>query len=116
MVDGHSGRCGAVAGLKHVKNPIQCARALLNTGRHSFVFGQAAEDIGEAAGLCMVEISYFTTPNKKTYWESRMTKEPTERAVSDMGTVGAVALDIHGHLAAAGSTGGDDVQESREAW
>jgi L-asparaginase / beta-aspartyl-peptidase len=90
-----------------VKNPVKCARAVLNEARHPFIFGPAADDFANAANLAMVENSYFTTPRRKSHWESRMTQESASRAaLPDMGTVGAVALDIHGRMAAAGSTGG----------
>ncbi|OCL12796.1 putative L-asparaginase [Glonium stellatum] len=105
IIDGSSGRYGAVAGNTTTRNPINAARTVLDSGKHSFIFGPAADELAQAAGLQMVENSFFTTPIRKLHWEARRSRKP-EIPVEDSGTVGAVALDIHGRLAAAGSTGG----------
>lgn len=68
------------------------------------VIGQPADDLSQKLGLEMVENTYFTTPERATHWTAR--KAQFNSAAEDLGTVGAVALDVHGKLAAANSTGG----------
>lgn len=72
--------------------------------RQSVIVGSAADDFALKSGIAIVSNDYFTTPIKKARWQIRSCKAlgPSE----DLETVGAIALDIHGNLAAAGSTGG----------
>lgn len=67
----------------------------------ALIIGTAADELAETNGLDMVDNSYFTTDSRRLYWEAKMNK-----LLENHGTVGAVALDIHGNLAAANSTGG----------
>lgn len=76
----------------------------MEKGRQSSLVGPAADAFARKSGVTMVSNDYFTTATKKACWESRAGKalEPSE----DLETVGAVALDLHGNLAAASSAGG----------
>ena len=95
-----SGLYGAVACVRNVKNPIHAARAVLDNAPHNFLIGSTADEFAREQGIEMVPNHYFSTTTRRAYWEER--RNPAE----DLSTVGAVALDLHGHLAAAGSTGG----------
>ena len=104
IADGSSGEYGAVACVRNVKNPIKAARAVMNHGTYSFLVGLAADQLAQVSGLEMVTNDYFTTESRRVHWEQRGHTKLI--SAGELGTVGAVALDIHGHLAAAGSTGG----------
>jgi beta-aspartyl-peptidase (threonine type) len=102
---------GAVTLVQHVRNPIRAARALLEAGGAVMLAGPAADAFAKAAGLEMVDQSYFTTERRVQALASlqQRAREGTSRTASEAekhGTVGAVALDVNGHLAAATSTGG----------
>ncbi len=106
VMDGKNLMAGAVAGVKHVKNPINLARLVMEKSPHVMLVGDGAEEFGKEFGIEMVDNSYFIT---KERWESyqRMLKREEERKKAEKhGTVGAVALDKNGNLAAGTSTGG----------
>lgn len=109
MMDGKTLAVGAATGIKHVKNPIKLARAVLDSSVHVFLSGAGADEFAREQGLEMVENDYFYT---KSRWESLQKVLKQEKAAvaefpdSKFGTVGAVALDKKGNLAAATSTGG----------
>ena len=119
IMDGRDLSAGAVAGVTTVKNPITAARAVMEKSEHVMMIGTGAERFAKLQGLTTVDPSYFYTEER---WRSlQRTKkadslktssgyqpsllEPANRD-SKFGTVGAVALDKHGNLAAATSTGG----------
>ena len=104
IVDGFHGLYGAVACVAKVKSPVKAARKVMDTSRHSLLVGSAADEFAVAAGLECVPNDYFTTPARKDFWTSNRARKLPKGF--DLETVGAVALDIHGNLAAAGSTGG----------
>jgi len=116
IVDGVGPRAGAVAGVHHVKNPIDLARLVMDKSPHVLLAGQGAEEFALAQGVVLVPESYFITPERlrELEQEKRSAAERTPTAPlplrpsrpKGMGTVGAVALDRTGHLAAATSTGG----------
>jgi beta-aspartyl-peptidase (threonine type) len=115
IMEGHSRRAGAVAALTRVRNPIRAARAVMEASPHVFMIGAGAEQFAREQGLDMVSPGYFRTNERwRQFQEARREAEsdrkadaPRPEAASDYyGTVGAVALDQHGHLAAATSTGG----------
>lgn len=107
VMDGRDRSCGAVTGLTTVKNPIKLARLVMEESPHVFMMGDGAEAFAGALDLERVEPSYFDTERR---WESLQRalerEEETGAWHQRFGTVGAAALDVHGHLAAATSTGG----------
>jgi beta-aspartyl-peptidase (threonine type) len=109
VVDGRDRAAGAMAGLKRVRNPVRAARALM-PHMHGLLAGPEANRYAERAGLEMVEAGYFLVPARKHQWEKLRGKEGValdhSGAEDSGGTVGAVARDARGDLAAATSTGG----------
>lgn len=98
IMDGSTLNAGAVAGIRTVKNPVLAARKVMENSPHVMLSGKGADEFAKNKGLEIVDSSYFFTNRR---WESfkRATK-------NKFGTVGAVALDMDGNLAAATSTGG----------
>lgn len=119
IMDGKTRSAGAVAGISTVKSPVAAARAVMEKSPHVMMIGKGAERFAKEQGLEMVDPSYFYT--KKRYEQLQKIKD-TEKQQLDhsggqgslrqqfsdqkFGTVGAVALDKNGNLAAATSTGG----------
>ncbi|EKV05980.1 Putative isoaspartyl peptidase/L-asparaginase [Penicillium digitatum] len=101
VIDGTTCRYRAAGGLQRTKNPIKLAHKMLDFQAPALIVGKAADELAETNGLDMVDNSYFTTDSRRLYWEAKRNK-----LLENHGTVGAVALDIHGNLAAANSTGG----------
>lgn len=125
VMEGTHLAAGAVAGITRIRNPVLAARAVLQHGQHVLMAGEGAEQLARDAGLPVVEPEYFSTEARRA--QLRDAQARASGAVLDhdgaaalaarppggplhegskMGTVGAVALDAHGHLAAATSTGG----------
>ncbi len=105
IMDGNTLKAGAVAALHHVKNPIRLARTVMEQSEHVFLIGDGAEQFAKAHGIELVDDSYFFTEAR---WQS-LQKAKAKDSLTEKekhGTVGAVALDQHGNLAAATSTGG----------
>lgn len=107
IMDGGTMKAGAVASITRTKNPIMAARAVMDKTRHVFLAGEGADAFSVQQGLEQVDPSYFHTPAREQMlvdWKKDHTAmvDPTHM----YGTVGAVALDSDGHLAAATSTGG----------
>lgn len=111
IMDGGSLAAGAVCTVRRVRNPVLAARAVLDSGRAVLLAGEAADEFAASQGLEMVPPSYFTTQRRvdalKLLQQRAATGTfvPTSEAEKH-GTVGAVARDQQGHLAAATSTGG----------
>ncbi len=110
VMDGRDRRAGAVAGLFGPKNPVRAARAVMDHTDHVLMIGDGAVEIARAAALPFAEPAYFHTEAR---WEAlQETLRQIEAGTLDddparrHGTVGAVARDRRGHLAAATSTGG----------
>ena len=107
IMDGANRACGAVAGVSRTKSPVQLARAVMEKSPHVLYMGAGAEALGRELGLPEVTADYFVTEER-----FRQLKDAHRRGVialdhdSAFGTVGAVARDQAGHLAAATSTGG----------
>ncbi len=101
IMDGRDLSCGSVASLKTVKNPISLARLVKEKSQHVFMVGEGAEKFAEEMKVERVPNTYFDTPKRYEQWQETLKKEE-----KDKDTVGAVALDVHGNLAAATSTGG----------
>lgn len=117
IMDGTGGRAGAVAGVHHVKNPIDLARLVMDRSPHVLLAGDGAEEFALSQGVVLVPESYFITPQRVRELEEakraaagRPAGEPLPlrptSAPQGMGTVGALALDAQGRLAAGTSTGG----------
>ncbi len=105
IMDGRERKAGAVAGLKRVKNPILAARAVMDKSEHVMFAADGADAFAEANGLEMVDNSYFDTDWRREALE-RVLQERARMPADRHGTVGAVAIDVNGNLAAATTTGG----------
>lgn len=121
IMDGKSLKAGAIAGVTVIRNPISAARAVMEKSEHVMMAGKGAEDFAKQAGLTLVDPSYFYTEER---WKGlqQALKQDSMKTVLDhdkkaqrlgtlnpdfkFGTVGAVALDKAGNLAAGTSTGG----------
>ena len=104
---GASRRAGACTGTRRVRHPVQLARTLLESGPHVLVAGAAAEALARERGLALVAPEVFITPRRlAALAEAQRVAETLLCEEARHGTVGAVALDAAGHLAAATSTGG----------
>jgi L-asparaginase / beta-aspartyl-peptidase len=120
IMDGATIRAGAVAGLHRVRNPIALAREVLEHSAHVMMISDGAEQFARERGLTLVDPEYFVTGRMRRSWERQRVQDSlradsvrrasgTAYSVPDerkFGTVGAVALDRHGNLAAGTSTGG----------
>jgi beta-aspartyl-peptidase (threonine type) len=108
IMDGHTLRAGAVSGLTHIKNPIDLARAVMEHSDYVLLSGAGAEEFALSRGVALVPQSYFHTPERWRQLERVRSGDAGLSAltISHVGTVGAVALDDDGRLAAATSTGG----------
>jgi len=93
-----------------VKNPVLLARAVMDKSQHVMMIGDGAEVFGRSVGIRMVDPAYFITEERKRELAEAQAKENKKQAAAPvrmyLGTVGAVALDRRGRLAAATSTGG----------
>jgi beta-aspartyl-peptidase (threonine type) len=107
IMDGNTLAAGAVAGVKHVKNPIELARAVMEKSPHVMLMAAGAEEFALEQGMTLVPNSYFRTEERIRQLERALKDEKEKPApIGTSGTVGAVALDRFGNLAAATSTGG----------
>jgi L-asparaginase / beta-aspartyl-peptidase len=121
IMDGRTLDVGAVAGVNHIRNPILAARKVMENSPHVLFIGVGAEAFAAEQGLEQVAPDFFSTPER---WEQLQRALSSQQMVLDhdgaaqshsddpldpdrkFGTVGAVALDLQGNLAAATSTGG----------
>ncbi len=99
IMDGRDRSCGAITGVKTIKNPISLARIVMEKSKHVFFSGDGAERFADSHDITRVDNSYFDTPRRLRALQKKMGK-------TSKGTVGCVALDRSGNLAAATSTGG----------
>lgn len=108
IMDGKDRRAGAVANVHILKNPIRAARAVMEHSRHVLLVGRGAEVFATAQGCTVVDPSYFWTRPRWLELQRALEHEKLGKVDSErhFGTVGAVALDRHGNLAAGTSTGG----------
>jgi len=105
IMDGKTLKAGAVAGVTTIRNPISAARAVMEKSKHVLLIDGGAEKFAKEQGLEIVDPSYFYT--KQRWDELQKAREQEQKAKpGEHGTVGAVALDTHGDLAAGTSTGG----------
>lgn len=121
VMDGRTRDVGAVAGVSRIRNPILAARAVLEYSPHVLFIGEGAEQFAAEQGVEGVDPDFFSTPERR---EQLLRAQESEQTLLDhdgaaqshsddpldpdrkFGTVGAVALDLNGNLAAATSTGG----------
>lgn len=114
IMDGKTLQAGAVAGVDEIKSPIQAARAVMEQSEHVMMIGSGAERFAKSKGLEMVKPSYFITEKRSEQLKNIKKKEKNKDAKSfedtypdrKYGTVGCVALDKNGNIAAGTSTGG----------
>ena len=105
IMDGRDRRAGAVAGLRTTRTPISLARRLMEEGPHVFLSGKGADQFARDAGLEQVENDWFVTSERRRQLDELLESGGFDADVK-YGTVGAVAVDTEGHVAAATSTGG----------
>ena len=104
IMNGADLRTGAVAGVHHTKNPISLARMVMERSNHVLMAGKGADDFALMNGVPYTTQDYFFTQRR---WDQLIeAKQPAAQADKDGGTVGAVAVDRGGDVAAATSTGG----------
>ncbi|REL38936.1 isoaspartyl peptidase/L-asparaginase [Rhodohalobacter sp. SW132] len=116
IMDGSTMEAGALTGLTTVKNPVSLARIVMEQSNHIFFSGQGAEQYADQTDVQRVENDHFFTQNRYEQWQRAQEQShlysDTYRSIYEsvnadkFGTVGAVALDMNGNLAAATSTGG----------
>jgi beta-aspartyl-peptidase (threonine type) len=107
IMDGSTLKAGAIAGVTRTKNPISLARAVMERTRHVMLIGAGADAFSRDAGLEQVDPSYFYTEERWRELVAHLGKEGRSvPAGHEFGTVGAVALDQAGNVAAGTSTGG----------
>jgi len=119
IMDGKTLAAGSVAGVTTIKNPITAARAVMEKSNHVMMTGSGAEKFAASVGIEIVDPSYFYTPERWKNLQDAKREDSLKAAANGksssylfenkdykFGTVGAVALDRYGNLAAATSTGG----------
>ncbi len=107
IMDGRTRAAGAIAGATRTRNPISLARAVMEKSEHVLLSREGADEFSRQQGLEQVERDYFETPLRRRPLEEFKAKKVSALDIEyKFGTVGAVALDSSGHVAAATSTGG----------
>jgi len=107
---GKTNGAGAVCSVKHIQNPIQLSRMVMERSEHVLLNGEGAEEFARLQGVSFVSNSFFSTDFRRQQLEEARLAGKVQLDHADkekkFGTVGAVALDINGNLAAGTSTGG----------
>lgn len=125
IMDGRTLKSGAVAGVSHIQNPITLARLVMDNSPHVFFWGKGAEEFAVKQGLKLVDSVYFFNDEKREAYQKQKIEQEKQKNkkkrtinnkrkafiyedenLSKFGTVGCVALDKDGNLAAGTSTGG----------
>ncbi|MGR9108609.1 MAG: isoaspartyl peptidase/L-asparaginase family protein [Gammaproteobacteria bacterium] len=110
IMDGRDLSAGAVAAIGGVANPVRLARRILNASGHVMLVGEGAQRFAEQSGIPRVAPEYFLIPESIARLEKArrhsVAQSDAESGVTKLGTIGAVARDLDGNLAAATSTGG----------
>ncbi len=112
IMDGKTTMAGAVSAVQHIRNPVELAHAIMTKSQHVMLNGKGAYDFAVLNGLKTEPDEYFFSEFRYDQWKQM---QGSDKAALDhnvivkdkkFGTVGAVALDVHGNIAAATSTGG----------
>lgn len=107
IMDGRDRDAGAVARVTTTRNPVSLARAVMENSRHVFLAGIGADAFSQQSGVAQADPEWFITPERRANLiELKATRADAYDVDMKYGTVGAVACDSHGHVAAATSTGG----------
>ncbi len=106
IMNGKDLSAGAVAGVRHIKNPINLARLVMEKSPHVMMIGAGAEEFGNQFGIETVDSSYFITEERWKHYLKLKNEQRDKLEKEKHGTVGCVALDKNGNLAAGTSTGG----------
>ncbi len=106
IMEGHTLKAGAVAGVGNVKNPIGLARRVMDRSPHVMISGMGAFEFAHQEKVLLEDDEYFFDQFRYDQWMQIKGTDSTALSEAKFGTVGAVALDQQGHLAAATSTGG----------
>jgi len=106
IMDGRDRRCGAVAGMKTTRSPITAARAAMEHSPHVLLTYEGADAFARERGLGQVDNDWFIVPHRRAQLDKVMAAGGGFDTDIKYGTIGAVAVDRHGHVAAATSTGG----------
>lgn len=107
VMDGATLKAGAVAGIRHIKNPVDLARLVMEQSSHVLLISTGAEEFALDHGMTLVPNSYFHTERRREQLErARRGDKLAAVTLNYFGTVGAVARDGKGNVAAATSTGG----------
>lgn len=104
IMDGVTLKAGSVAGISRIRNPIVAARLVMDISKHVMLIGKHAENYAKRHGIKLIDPESLITAEQFKKWQEL--KKRKEHEVEKHGTVGAVALDYQGNLAAATSTGG----------
>jgi L-asparaginase / beta-aspartyl-peptidase len=115
IMDGRNLQAGAVAAVQNIRNPVELATAVMKKSEHVFLTGKGAEEFARQNGIAFEPDEYFFSQFRYDQWQAIKDSDdtaldhniiPEDSNEKKFGTVGAVACDIHGNLAAATSTGG----------
>lgn len=108
IMDGATRKAGAVTGVTTTRHPVSLARKVMEASPHVMLSGAGADEFAREQGLEQVDPSWFATPERRKQLDTLKGNDKLSWFDVDLkyGTVGAVALDQHGHVAAATSTGG----------
>lgn len=106
IMDGGRQWAGAVACVRHIRNPIDLARRVMEKSGHVLLVGTGAEEFALEEGIPLVSNEYFRTEERRQQLDMARRGQRVSELIASQGTVGAVALDCGGNLAAATSTGG----------
>jgi beta-aspartyl-peptidase (threonine type) len=108
VMEGKGLAAGAVAGVNGIRNPVKAARAVMEHSEHVLLAGEGAVAFARGQELAFEEEAWFHSDFRYAQWQEALKEDRVrlDHSEKKFGTVGAVACDVHGNLAAATSTGG----------